>query len=457
MEKVLDKKILIVGDIMLDIYNFGMVQRISPEAPVPVFLEKGDIRYYPGGAANVAMNVAAIGAETDVFSFIGADDEGIKLEKLLKENGIGVSLLYKTQDRCTISKLRYIGQNNQQILRADKEDVLEFRHELLGRELKIIEENINDYAIFLLSDYNKGFLSEEFTQTIIRLANKYSIPVFVDVKGNNIDKYRNAMLLKPNKRELSILTNIDVDTKDGMIKASQYLCEKASCKYVLTTLGAEGMLLVNRDNTIIQIPSVAREVYDVTGAGDTSIAYLAVEFAMGKSIEEAVRISNIAAGIQVAKVGTGVVKRDEVYKKMNLARKNKVVFTNGCFDIIHSGHIAYLKEARSLGDKLIVGINTDASVKRLKGNGRPINNLEDRIEVLSSLSFVDEVIPFDEDTPLQLIKKIRPDVLVKGGDYKISEIVGAEEVISYGGQVRVLSFMRGKSTTRLIKKINEAY
>ncbi|MCR5099237.1 MAG: D-glycero-beta-D-manno-heptose 1-phosphate adenylyltransferase, partial [Lachnospiraceae bacterium] len=270
-----------------------------------------------------------------------------------------------------------------------------------------------------------------------------------------ISKYKNATLLKPNRKELSELTGMPVATLEEAEAAAVFLCREASCKYVLATLGADGMLLVDTDGLIAKVQSAAKEVYDVTGAGDTSIAYLAAEYLMGKKIDEAMRIANIAAGIQVSKVGTSIVTPEEVASAMDGNSDKKVVFTNGCFDILHAGHIDYLKKARALGDRLIVGLNSDASVKRLKGDQRPINTLMDRKLVLEALSFVDEVIPFEEDTPLELIKKVRPDVLVKGGDYDPDEIVGAAEVRSWGGTVMTLPFVEGKSTTAIIEKLEK--
>ncbi len=449
------KKILVAGDIMLDIYRFGKVNRISPEAPVPVFLEEGDTRYSPGGAANVAVNVATISIETDLFSVTGSDERGSKLEEILQEKEIGAEYIIRLRDRKTTGKTRYIAQNNQQILRADVEDTEEVEFSLIKERLEVLEKNIESYGLVLLSDYKKGFLSEEITQAFISMANRHDIPVFVDVKEKNIAKYRNATLLKPNRKELKEITGMPVDSFENAALAASHLCSAADTGYVLTTLGADGMILVDKERILCSVKSVAREVYDVTGAGDTSLAYLAAETVLGRSIEDSVRIANIAAGIQVGKVGTSVVTPDEVAAAIKDSNSGRTVFTNGCFDIIHAGHVAYLKAARALGDRLIVGLNSDDSVRRLKGDTRPVNELNDRMAVLSSLSFVDEVIPFDEDTPLELIKKVHPDILVKGGDYDIDSIVGADEVRSWGGEVRVIPFVEGKSTTSIINKMKE--
>ena len=472
-------KILIIGDIMLDVYISGIISRISPEAPVPVLLENEDsYRYVPGGAANVAMNLAVTGSEVHLFSIIGTEESGNRLCELLEHENINTELLIKSEYYLTTTKKRFIGQNHQQILRVDKEKIIEVPDSLYIEKKIILEEKIQSYDVILLSDYKKGFLTDSFCEYIINLANKYQIPVLVDVKDLDYKKYAKATLLKPNRSELKQLTGLKVETLQDAIQAAVSLCNRAEVEYVLATLGEEGMILVNADGLIQYNKAVAKEIYDVTGAGDTSIAYLAAEWAKGTSIVEAMEIANIAAGIQVSKVGTSVVLPYEVElvrfpnrsyfgaKKMDTYKENellqltdikmkgkKIVFTNGCFDILHSGHITYLKAARELGDCLVVGVNSDDSVKRLKGKERPINHLVDRLMLLSALECVDFVIPFEEDTPLELIKKIRPDVLVKGGDYEISEIAGADVVFSYGGIVTTIPYVEGKSTTNLIRSL----
>ena len=473
-----DKKILVIGDVMLDIYHFGEVNRISPEAPVPVFLETGRTRYVPGGAANVAVNIAVIGVPVDLCSVTGNDREAEQLISLLAEQRVGTDMVHKQEGRQTTSKLRFIGPNHQQILRADTEDIEEIPYQRIEDLVKKVCVNIEQYGLFLLSDYKKGFLTEKTTQAFIAMANSHHIPVLVDVKDQNFQKYRNATLLKPNKKELSDLTGMSTATGEETVAAAEYLCRMASCQYVLTTLGAEGMLLIERGKLVKRVNSVAREVYDVTGAGDTSIAYLAASLMQGKDILEAMEISNYAAGLQVSKMGTSIVRPEEVAcarnrndrdgrnKKLNFYQDHgleplkerqqlgeKVVFTNGCFDILHAGHISYLKEAKKLGDILVVGVNDDESVKRLKGESRPVNPVEDRLMLLSALECVDYVIPFQEDTPLELIRKIKPDMLVKGGDYQMDQVVGAREVLQNGGEVRLLPFIRGRSTTEIIEKI----
>ncbi len=473
------KKILIAGDVMLDSYHFGEVNRISPEAPVPVFLEKGNRKYTPGGAGNVAVNVAAIGVPTDIFAVVGQDEYGAILDEQMRDAGIDTELLSARAGYHTISKLRYIGPGNQQILRVDTEDTTEIPSGELEASFAYLEKHANEYGIFVISDYMKGLLSEVTTQRLIDIADQHGIEVLIDVKDRNVAKYRGATLLKPNRKELAELSGCATDTMEHAVQAATELCKKSSCKYVLATLGAEGMILVNTEGLISKIKSVASEVYDVTGAGDTSIAYLAAEMIIGTPVEQAMVVANYAAGVQVSKVGTSIVYPDEVCAAMQedgqatgaildyysenglepirrLKEQGKrIVFTNGCFDILHVGHISYLKEAKKLGDVLVVGVNSDDSVRRLKGPSRPINPAEDRILVLASLDFVDYVIEFREDTPAELIEQIVPDVLVKGGDYQISEIAGADYVQAQGGVVQVLPFVDGKSTTSIVEKMKK--
>lgn len=472
------KKILVAGDIMLDSYCFGNTKRISPEAPVPVLLTSNKDKCTPGGASNVAMNIAAIGVDMDLFAVVGDDLNGKILVEQIEASSIGVNLIVKDNTRPTTTKLRFIAQNNQQILRVDSEETDEIGIEKLRESLNCIEKNIKDYGLILISDYKKGFLSKELTQELIRMGEDNSIPVLVDVKETDYRKYAGAYLIKPNKNELEGLSGKRINDKEDAINASIELCKNADCKYVLTTLGADGMIVCDRSGLISSVNTVAKDVFDVTGAGDTSIAYLAAELLMGKDIITAMRISNYAAGVQVSKVGTSIVyprdvqeamKRDyednslievgnkDVFTTIKMLKKSgkKIVFTNGCFDILHAGHVTYLKKARMLGDLLVVGINSDESVKRLKGEERPVNTISDREIVLSSLGFVDYVIPFEEDTPYELISKIVPDVLVKGGDYNIEDIVGRDIVEANGGLVTTIPLVDGKSTTNIINRMKE--
>lgn len=474
---MLNKKVLIAGDIMLDSYHFGKVERISPEAPVPVFLETSNQKCVPGGAANVAVNIATIGLDVHICSIIGTDDYGRKLKSLLIERGVNVDNIVQDENRRTTMKLRYIGQNNQQIMRVDDEVTVPIEIDKMTYLFDALEQKMSEYNVILLSDYNKGFLSKEVTNFFINQGRKNKIPVFIDVKDKDINKYQGATLLKPNRIELSEMTGFSVDSKKDAVKAATWLCRKSGSEYVLTTLGADGMILVGNTGLIKEIKSAASEVYDVTGAGDTSFAYFAAEIVRGSDVKKAMEVANQAAGIQVSKVGTSIVYPSEVYeidRKNNIAQQKlidyyakngletleklraagkKIVFTNGCFDILHSGHVSYLQAARSLGDILVVGVNSDESVRRIKGKERPVNSLHDRLQVLEALACVDYVIPFCEDTPADLIEKLVPDVLVKGGDYKPENIVGADVVKRDGGEVLVLPFVEGKSTTAVIERL----
>ncbi len=478
MEKENNKNILVIGDAMLDQYVFGDVGRISPEAPIPVFKEKGEDRMSPGGAANVAVNLAAIGVGTYLCADVGCDDEGKNLKRLLQDRGVDTSLLFEDRTRVTTSKLRYMGPNNQQMLRVDREDNSDLTPEIQEKIYEMIEKDIAKFDLILLSDYAKGFLTDNLTSKVIGLAISKMIPVFVDVKGTKPDKYKGATLIKPNRKELAELSGRSASSIEEAVDAAVFLCACVRCKYVLATLGADGMLLVGKNGLISKIDSAANEVFDVTGAGDTSVAYLAAEYVMGSAIEKAMNVANIAAGIQVSRVGTSVIDPHDVFMasvKMSesvsgdkayidrtindieecIKRGKKIVFTNGCFDIIHAGHVFYIKAAKKLGDILVVGLNDDDSVRRLKGEERPVNSLEDRMMVLLAMESVDYVIPFSEDTPLELIRRITPNVLVKGGDYKTDEIVGADYVWENGGTVEVIPFLKGRSTTCIITKIKK--
>jgi D-beta-D-heptose 7-phosphate kinase/D-beta-D-heptose 1-phosphate adenosyltransferase len=331
----MDKRVLVVGDAMLDSYRFGEVNRISPEAPVPVFLEKGRKKHVAGGAANVAVNISAIGVPTDLFAMVGEDEYGHELKKRLTEWKVNTELVLKDSGYITTSKLRYIGPGNQQILRVDSEDTHPVEMERLEGLFEELEKSISKYSVIVLSDYLKGFLTEQTTKRLIGIANDAGIPVLVDVKDKNADKYRGATLLKPNRKELAELSGRCVDNFEAAIDAAKELCVKASCRYVLATLGADGMILVNAEGLVRSVKSMAREVFDVTGAGDTSIAYLAAEIADGASFEEAMVVSNYAAGVQVSKAGTSVVFPDEVFAAMmdegqNAAGKElNLYFTGG--------------------------------------------------------------------------------------------------------------------------------
>ena len=465
------KNILVVGDVMLDTYFTGDVKRISPEAPVPIFRKKSE-RSVLGGAANVAANLIAAGQNVSMMAMVGNDVIGEHLKSIFEKQGVDTSLVVSLE-RCTTEKTRFLVSNNQQVLRLDVEDTHPLSHDECERMLKAFDEKIEQFDLIILSDYLKGLLTFEFTQGVIQKAKAKGIPAIIDVKDPKVDKYKDAYLIKPNLKELQDLTGMSVESDEEIISASRELKELCNTKYILTTCGARGMVLVG-DDVPYFIESVGKEVFDVTGAGDTTIAYLAACMVNGFEMEDSVNIANYAAGIQVSKVGTSSVYWKEIREHLASEEEvtthkiltgravdtfrtdnadKKIVFTNGCFDILHVGHIRYMQEATKLGDILIVGLNSDASVKRLKGPERPVNNQDDRAEMLSSLEFVDYVVVFDEDTPYELIKKIQPDVLVKGGDYNPDNVVGKDIVEARGGELRLIQFVEGKSTTNIINKM----
>ena len=470
------KKILVIGDIMLDNYYFGKSSRISPEAPVPILLEKNS-KKVPGGASNVALNLVSGGEEVSLMSIIGSDQAGEDLLSILKEKNIDTSLIIKDKTRPTIVKNRFIGQNNMQMFRFDQESNDILSNELSNELYSQLENKIKDFDLVIISDYNKGLLNSINTPKYIKLANDNNIKVLIDIKEPDYNKYKNAYVIKPNLDELKMITKMKIDNKNDIFDACKALKENTNCNYVLVTLGADGMCLYDGEK-LTNIKCVSREVYDVTGAGDTVISYLGIGLVNGNNIIDSAYISSYAAGVKVSKMGTYavtpsdiinyIVDMNNVYDddkiitidKLEKILKNntkKIVFTNGCFDIFHVGHLRYLRESAKQGDMLIVGINSDASVKRLKGNNRPIVNELERAELLAALSFISYVVIFDEDTPYEIIKKIKPDIITKGGDYNPDDVVGKDIVEAKGGKVIICPLEKDKSTTNIIKKILEVY
>lgn len=469
-QPICPKSILVAGDVMLDDYIFGDIKRISPEAPVPV-LHKKTQRSTLGGAANVAANLMAAGQEVAVMSMIGHDAEGQEILRLFGEQSVNVDLVI-TDNRCTTVKTRFIATNNQQVIRVDNEDTRDLSEEPCIALLQKLADVIDRFDLIVLSDYMKGFLTPRMTQGIISLARAHAIPVIVDVKDPQCGKYAGSLLLKPNRGELHALTGLPVESEQEIVLAAERLQEVCHCDYVLATLGAQGMVLVG-DGEPFFVKSASREVFDVSGAGDTTIAYIAACLANGWPIRDSVQYSNLAAGIQVGKPGTSTVTLDEIRSlspkgsplskvlsrdDATALRKKyagkRIVFTNGCFDILHIGHKRYLEQAAGLGDLLIVGLNSDGSVRRLKGPGRPVNTETERAEMLCAFDFVDYVVIFDEDTPYGLIERVQPDILVKGGDYSPENVVGRDIVEARGGSVVILPFVPGKSTTNILKAIS---
>jgi D-beta-D-heptose 7-phosphate kinase / D-beta-D-heptose 1-phosphate adenosyltransferase len=463
---------LVVGDVMLDKYIWGQVERISPEAPVPV-LQTTFHDEKPGGAANVAMNLAGLGARVTVCGFGGGDQEQERLESLLADAGVEPSLTTLT-GAPTTTKLRILS-GTQQMMRLDTEapssSSAGASEDVLQRALAVLPE----VSVLVLSDYAKGVLTEEVCRILIAEAQKRNVPVLVDPKTRSFRRYRGATLICPNRKELALATGEPADDLQRLLAAGQAMLPSLEVQLMAVALGEEGIAVL-RPDSCLRAPAVVQEVYDVSGAGDTVIAVLALATACGVEIETAAQIANIAAGIVVSKVGTVPVQSEELLgalaqeaalpideKVLALDRLRsqvaawrsagqRVVFTNGCFDILHIGHIILLEQARRAGDRLIVGLNSDHSVRRIKGPPRPIIGQGERAQILAALSAVDAVVLFDESTPLKLIEAIRPDVLVKGGDYTEDNIAGAREVCAWGGRVEIIPLVEGVSTTRLLAK-----
>ena len=449
--------ILVVGDLMLDSYIYSECTRISPEAPVPILHIKDEDNRL-GGACNVANNLIAFGANATLCGFVGDDDNGKILFSMLEKNHIDTRFIKILPNYHTIRKTRLIAQN-QQIIRVDKEqDKICFDFFIL---LNAIASNIKDFDSVILSDYAKGTLPPDFTQQLIILANIHNKPILCDPKGVDYSKYKNATIITPNKKEAQNATNIIIDSPNSLCEVGFKLRNELHLDYSIITLSEDGMAIFG--DSMTKIPTLAKEVFDVTGAGDSVIAALAFGLSCGLDINKSAKFANAAAAVVVGKVGSATAKLYEIFNYnadlsyiddislINNLKKDgkKIVFTNGCFDILQSGHIAYLKEAKSFGDILVVGLNSDDSVRKLKGKDRPINNQDDRLFVLKNIACVDFVIIFDEETPYNLINKIKPDILVKGGDYKDKEIVGSDIV----DDVRILNFVVNKSTTNIINKI----
>ncbi|OOC10262.1 bifunctional D-glycero-beta-D-manno-heptose-7-phosphate kinase/D-glycero-beta-D-manno-heptose 1-phosphate adenylyltransferase HldE [Thioalkalivibrio halophilus] len=464
-------RVLVAGDLMLDRYWHGATDRISPEAPVPV-VHVRDIEQRPGGAGNVALNLAALGGRPDLVGVTGDDTAASDLSALLEEAGVRCHFRRRS-GAATITKLRVISRH-QQLIRLDFEDG--FPGATAGDLLADFEPLLSDCQVVVLSDYAKGALRDP--QPLIRAARAAGRPVLVDPKGTDFSAYRGASLVTPNLAELEAVAGPCPDTA-ALERAATGLLREHGIEALLVTRGAEGMTLFRPDRPPVHQPARAREVFDVTGAGDTVIATLAAAVAAGETLEDAMHLANLAAGIVVGKLGTATVSPDElraarhepggadrgVLSRAGLmaalerarAAGERIVMTNGCFDLLHAGHVAYLEQARARGDRLVVAVNDDASVQRLKGAGRPVTPLEGRMAVLAGLAAVDWVVPFAEDTPAELIGEILPDVLVKGGDYRPEDIAGYDAVTAAGGRVEVLDFVDGCSTSAVMERIRQGH
>ncbi|MGJ0355179.1 D-glycero-beta-D-manno-heptose-7-phosphate kinase [Aliarcobacter cryaerophilus] len=469
----LNKKpnILVIGDLMIDHYLWGSCDRISPEAPVQVVNVKKESSVL-GGAGNVINNLVTLGSVVDVISVIGNDSVANELKSLLEKIDVPTSNLVVENNRKTSKKSRLIA-SQQQVLRYDMESIDDINENSHKQIIQTLEKNIDKYSSIILSDYGKGVLTTNLTKEIIKIANKNSIKVLVDPKGKDYSKYKGSYTLTPNKKEAMEATNIDIKDESSLIEALKSLKTQCNLEVSLITLSEQGIAIFDDELTIK--PTVAREVYDVTGAGDTVIASIAFALGNNLDIKDAIYFANLAAGVVVGKIGSATTTLDEIYEyEYSLHKSNstshiktfdeiktlssklhnqgkKIVFTNGCFDILHVGHVKYLEVAKSYGDVLILGLNADSSVRKLKGPTRPINTQDDRAYILASLESVDYVVIFEEETPYELIKLIKPHVLVKGGDYEGKEVVGQD----IADELKLVQFVDGKSTTNTIKRIQE--
>lgn len=479
LEQIKKVKVLCIGDVMLDRYIYSNVSRISPEGPVPVarVTHANDVA---GGVANVARNVASLGAHATVSGLIGEDVSGEDLMRTLLMDDQVKTLFASTKERPTTEKIRFVAQG-QQLLRADKEDGAPLTPEQEQLLLGMIEEEIDDYDVVVLSDYAKGVLTPTVLQKVVALAQQAQIPVVVDPKYSDLSRYAGATVITPNAKEVFEATGVAARDDASAAIAGEKALEMSQATAILVTRAEQGMSLIQRGEPAAHIRATAREVFDVVGAGDTVVATLAVCLGAGLSLKEAAVLANMAGGLVVAKSGTATismfelleeVKRQEMLQDPQNSIKNKiddlteikdlceqwkkqglkVGFTNGCFDLLHVGHVSLLTFAKAQCDKLVIGLNSDDSVRRLKGPSRPVNNEQDRAYVLAALQSVDAVVLFEEDTPQELIEALTPSVLIKGSDYTIDEIVGAKHVIAHGGEVKTFDLVPGKSSTQMIEK-----
>lgn len=470
----LEQHVLVIGDVMLDRYLIGDVSRISPEAPVPVVLLKTQ-HDRAGGAANVAANLALLGIRTHIVGCVGNDGEATILIDLIAKTGIDHQGMMHTSLRPTIAKTRILS-GHQQMMRLDQESSANFTAAENAQLLETIRQQLAlKPAIVILSDYAKGLLGNDVCRQVIAQCNTLKIPILVDPKGHDYSKYSHATALTPNKKEAAEACATTIHDPDLIDKAVA-LKDKLDLQFFVVTRGDEGISLI--DQHVHLLPATAKQVFDVSGAGDTVIATLAAGLMHGLSPLESLQLANAAAGVVVGKVGTVPITRDDLiealtseqsseqaYKVCDLPQlqqkiaswrknKQKIVFTNGCFDLLHAGHVTYLEAARKRGDRLILGLNTDRSVSALKGPTRPVISENDRARVIAALESVDAVILFDEDTPLALINALKPDVIAKGSDYTADQVVGGREVESWGGEVALIDLVAGRSTSNIIKKMN---
>jgi len=462
-------KVVVVGDVMLDRYWYGVANRISPEAPVPVVLIN-DTEERPGGAGNVALNLRSLDCETRLFGMVGKDSQADLLEQQLKKLGVH-TYLHQVAGMPTVTKLRVLGRN-QQLIRCDFEQG--FHHIDPSAFLSDIQSNIVGAHVMLISDYDKGVAKS--IRQFIEIGLAQGIPILVDPKSSDFSLYRGVTLLTPNQKEFETVVGVCHDDQT-VAERGHKLIEEEGIGALLVTRGSHGMSLIQHGKEAVHLKAHTKEVYDVTGAGDTVIACMAAAIGAQMDFADAAMLANTAAGIAVGRVGAvsvtipeirrslqrrfesdlGVLNEHDLMIAVNDARAHgeEIVMTNGCFDILHAGHITYLEQAKAMGKRLLVAVNDDASVAILKGASRPIVPLDQRMHILAALRVVDWVISFSEETPLRIIKKVMPDVLVKGGNYQAETIVGAQEVLSNGGQVKILDFVKGCSSSNIISRAKE--
>ncbi len=463
-------KALIIGDIMLDRYVIGNVNRISPEAPVPIFLSDST-KQVLGGAGNVYNNLISLGVKTTLISLIGNDNFGSQIQSTLKNIKNTKFYLFKEKNKPTTVKTRY-SVKGQQLIRVDEEKIdklSDIAHKFI---LKTFKKELQKHNVVILSDYNKGIFTPKLTKELIKLSNTNKIPIIVDPKNKDFNIYKNASLITPNQLEASLVTNLPCKNNKETEVCAKSIMNRFSIKNVLITRGSGGLSYIEKNMSIHQ-PTNKIEVFDVSGAGDTVLAILSVCVPNKIPVKKSLELANKAAGVVVGKIGTSTISLKELFKEEQLfinkkrplselkkivadykKKKYKVGFTNGCFDILHMGHINYLEESKKLCDKLIIAINSDSSVKKIKGKNRPINNQEARVKVLSALNLCDHVIIFNQPTPIQLIKSLKPHIITKGGDYKKENVVGYNEVKKWQGQVHIINYTEGISTTSILEKLN---
>jgi D-beta-D-heptose 7-phosphate kinase/D-beta-D-heptose 1-phosphate adenosyltransferase len=484
IERLPRSRVLLVGDVMMDRYIYGDVERISPEAPVPVLhYRREELRL--GGAGNVAANLAALNAVVSVVATVGADDAGTQVKRLLSETGAALDGLIEIAGRPTVTKMRLVGsaqhRHAQTMLRLDYEEREPIDNDIAQRIIRQVEEMLGKTEVLCIEDYNKGLLTPGVCRAIIEAARKRNVPVIVDpAVVSDYSRYAGATAIKLNRVETEKATGLPVETPEQWQAAAERLLDVLKLEAAIITLDKSGSYLATRDGERRWLKTQARQVFDVTGAGDMVHAMLTVARVAGATWSEAVALANVAAGLEVERFGCVPIRPAEIIQELlveahehigkertleqllpelqlHRAAGRRIVFTNGCFDLIHLGHVKYFRFAKAQGDLLVVGVNTDAGIRRLKGSKRPIINEQDRITVLEELESIDYLVRFSDDTPMRLIEQIRPDVLVKGADYQKEQVVGWDVVESYGGRVALAPLVDGRSTSGVIQRILEAY